>query len=189
MRGLLSFFNSSFPDLSTVRKGIMVFSCSDKMGGRIMNRLMAWLPSVQWTVVKRDGPPVQGGVHRTIYTVHHQTVWQRIRFVRALRREAVDLVVVAWTNEPSYRLLQWLGLLSNAKSVLVFNEHTDAFFFVRANVGVIIRHWLWRREFHILESSKTLVRALIRILLFPIGFLYLLIRTSYLVMRKNSSRL
>jgi hypothetical protein len=33
------------------------------------------------------------------------------------------------------------------------------------------------------------VRALIRILLFPIGFLYLLIRTSYLVMRKNSSRL
>lgn len=187
MRGLLSVFRGSFPDLSTIRKGIVVLSCSTAVGTRIVTRLTAWLPLVQWTVVQRGEHPFPVKVHKTLNTQQAETFVQQLHLLRALRRESTDLVVVAWTNEPSFRRLQWLGLMAGGKSILVFNEHAEAFFLVRANFGVIVRHWAWRKGIQGLDFSKAMIRSLLRVMLFPVGLLYLLFRTAYWTFRKKQT--
>lgn len=188
MKKPFSFFFARHPDIETLHHGLIVLSCFDSIGDRIAKAACEILPAVSWTVVKREEPAPHGFETETRYTFTVSTVLQQWRFLSEIRELNADVTVVAWTNEPSYRLLQWLAWLSGSRYLLVFNENIDAFFLVSKNAALVWSHLRWRFSHrmlvHILRNGAEMVSW---ILLFPVGLFYLTIRTSYLVLKRMVS--
>lgn len=189
MRGLFSIARLSFPDIKQFRKGIIVVSCSDDYAERILTYVAGWMPHIEWALVKRQEPAIASFDGETVFTGQAATVIQQLTLLRSLRSRKADIVVLAWTNELSFGLLKLAGLLSNARSFLVFNENVDAFFLVLKNHRIIRHHLRWRFAGKILSKGRRVaLEALSWIFLFPLGAVSTIAGTLYLVIRKRLRR-
>jgi hypothetical protein len=189
MRGIPSIFFNRQPDLSTFRRGIIVLSCSERYDERIASRACAWMPDVDWTVVKRLEPsfPWFGGT--TLFSCYSLTMKSQLSFLRDARRNRYDVAVVAWTNEKSYRRLQWLCLFLGFKYLVVYNENVDAYVACRDTLPTLAGHLRWRfGQKRTLGGRSAVAEVASWLFLFPPAILYILARTSLLVLRKHLRR-
>ncbi|GEM_PF-7069895 len=185
MKGIVSHLFGSYPDLNSLKRGVLIVSCSDALGRRVMQRLTEWIPHTQWQIVKREEPTIEGYEASTHYTLHSRTLGEQWSFIRRLREHRYDLAVVVWGNEEGYRTLKWLPLFLGVRAVLVFNENIDAFYCIGRNYRVLWQHWRWRRTSRTSRSvSGRLAERLLQMICAPLGLLYVVVRTAYLETRR-----
>ena len=111
--------------------------------------------------------------------------WRSLRRIRKMR---FDAAVVAFTEEASYRKLKWLPFLAGIRHKLVFNRHGDCFFFTP---GAFLGYWSRRYADDVRGLGLSLPQLfwmlslpLVRAVLFPLRFLYLLIGVTWLKLRR-----
>lgn len=187
MRGLLSMLLSSHPDVARLRRGLIVFACSDRYSHKIVEAVRRWMPRVTWTILQRDETVLPKFKGRVILSRGVESLSGKSALLRRIRREQFDIVVTSWTNEPSYTMLKVLSLLANGRFVLACNENNDAMFLIRDQWRAIRSH-LWWRLTH--RSGGSMWRSFLNLLswifLFPLGAVYLVLRTLLVVLRKRA---
>jgi hypothetical protein len=186
MRGIFSILFSKNPDLSKFHKGLIILSCSDKYAERIARRVHEWQPSINWSIVKRYEPSFDWFKCETIFSCYANTLTKEIKLIKTIRNKKFDIVIITGTNEPSFAPLKMMGILTGYKSLLIFNENIDAFFVNRDNWRTLIGHARWRlRDKNVLSGHNLLLTMLSWLFLFPIGIVYIILKTVFLVIRKQ----
>lgn len=186
MRGIFSIFFSRTPDTNTFKSGLIVLSCSELYDERITRRCCEWLPHVEWTIVRRFEPTFPWFKGETIFSSYADTLPKQFAFVKKLRAKRCDITIIAGTNERSYQPLKFMALLSGYRSLVVFNENIDAYTACRDNLNIIFNHLRWRiSQKKILRGKNILLAVFSRVFLFPLAILYILLRTCFLVIRKQ----
>ena len=188
MRGLFSILFSPTPDIGTFRSGILLLSCSEHFAERIAEKVCAWMPDVQWTIVKRFEPPFSWFKGETIVSSYAGTLSRQWKLFRRVRAPLYDVAVIACTNEKSYNPLKTLGVCSGAGSLVIFNENLDAYIACRDTRATLINHLRWRlRQRKYPGGRRIVLNALSWVFLFPPAFLYLSSRTMIRLVRKRLS--
>ena len=90
----------------------------------------------------------------------------------ALRRRRFDLCVALFAGRPTFRKLKLAVWLLNAERIVFYNEHGGS-------IVVDRRHW---RQV-LAHAGRRMRRLRSFSLFFPVGFLYLVIRTTWLTAR------
>ena len=186
MRGLVSVILSHIPNTDEYRTGLIILSCTEKYDERIARRAQEWLPHIQWSIVKRFEPGFEWFEGDTIFSSYAPTLAGQARLIRRIRQERFDLTILSCTNEPSFNPLKIMGILSDYRSLVVFNENIDAYFACRDTRSIILKHFRWRlaQKKH-LGSRNLALTFLSWIFLFPPAFLYILLRTLFLITAKQ----
>lgn len=186
MRGIPALVLGSFPAITSLHRGVVIISCPDDLGQRVVLRLREWTPGTSWVAVKREEPPVAGLEDATRFTTEMRTLSEQWRFVRELRTHQFDVAVTVWAGGDGYGLLKFLPVLLGARSILVFNEHVDAFYLLARNWRTIRNHWRSRSGGKPRTGAfRTIGRAIRSIFLAPIGLSFVVMKISYLIARKN----
>lgn len=186
MRGISSILFSRTPDTGTYTTGLIVLSCSDIYDERIARRCCEWLPHVQWTIIRRFEPGFSWFQGETIFSSYADTTPKMLALVRQLRGKKFDIAVLAGTNELSYMPLKLMAIFSGFKSLAIFNENIDAYFACKDNHRIMVNHLRWRlSQKKILRGNNLLLAILSRVFLFPLAIIYILLRTGFLVIRKQ----
>jgi len=187
MRGIPAIVLGSFPAIAGLHRGVVIVSCPDDRGEQVIQRLKEWTPGTSWQVVKREEPSPKGLESTTRFTTDLRTAVQQWGLIRDLRSGRFDVAVGVWDGTAGYDLLKCLPFLLDARSVLIFNENIDAFYLFARNWKPLRDHWRSRRSGRprreILQYLGGLISALV---LAPLGMMYVLIKVSYLVIRKHN---
>jgi hypothetical protein len=122
-----------------------------------------------------------------IHTRTHNS-WNHLR---SLRRENFDAVVLFLTGDPGYWKVKCFAFLLGARHKVIFNENNDCFYFKwKAWFGLLVHRMASRSKVsaHARWSSQAAVffLVLIKILLFPFRFAWLLI--VWLQLRRSAVR-
>ncbi|MBI4456888.1 MAG: hypothetical protein HY644_13460 [Acidobacteria bacterium] len=111
--------------------------------------------------------------------------------LREIRKKHFDAAVVAFTEEAIYGKLKWLPFLAAVPHKLVFNRHLDCFFFTPVR---FLRYWMQRyadevRDFRVAlpQLLWPLALPLVRAFLFPFRFFYLVIKITWMKVRRAYS--
>ncbi|MFH0992617.1 MAG: hypothetical protein V1799_21685 [bacterium] len=185
MRGLITIIRNAPPDLAAYQHGLIILSCTNAHKELILSRLKNWMPHLSWSILQREEYYPEGEYTEILTSLTSETVAQRLVFLRNLRKKDFDVCVMTWTGEPSYGLLKLLALLSNAHCFIVINENGDGFIFNRSSWSIVHQHWNWRRQGgHTHGIGRELLEILSWIFLFPLGFVYLVFRTTALTVAK-----
>ena len=186
MRGSLSMLFSSHPEVARLRRGLIVLACSDRYSHRIVQAVTEWMPHVTWTILQREEtvfPKVKGQVFLSRGAEGISGKWE---LLRRMRGERFDIVVTTWTNEPTYAGLKLFSVLADARFVLAYNENIDAVFLVPRHARTFVSHLWWRlthrpggRVLH------PLLNSLSWLFLFPLGVVYLVTKTLFVVLRER----
>lgn len=182
MRGLVSIVLAPPPDESRFRTGLMILSCSERYAVAIRRFAEEHYPFIAWTILYRYDSTGAFRNSRMMFSSDAITVRKKLDLLLAIRRSRYDVVYTAWTNEQSFGPLKVLGLLSNFRYHRIFNENIDAFYLHRSNFSNLRRHLLWRLASHS-EIRYVAANVFSWIVLFPLGFVYLLLRVSFLLLR------
>lgn len=185
MRGVPALLLGSFPAVDTLHRGVVIISGPDDRGERVLMRLREWTPGTSWQVVKRGEPSPKGLEGTTRFTTDVRTAVQQWGLIRELRSGRFDVAVGVWDGTAGYGMLRCLPFLLNARSVLIFNENIDAFYLLARNWKHLRDHWRSRRSGRPrAEVLQYLGRMISSLVLAPLGMMYVLIKVSYLVIRK-----
>lgn len=95
-----------------------------------------------------------------------------VRSLAALRKRRFDLCIVVWPGRPTFLMSKIAAFWLNTRRILVYNENGDSFSIDRSNWTRVLAHARFR--FRKFPSTS---------LFYPIGFTYLLGRTSWLYVR------
>jgi hypothetical protein len=136
----------------------------------------------------------------------HQETDGALGHLSRLRKARYDVVVAFFTRDPSYWKAKWFAFLAGGRHRLIFNEHLGCFFYTRKAFYSFLktryREWKLRCKQKIGNSLGTsqgyvsrsqsmgmrLIRPLhlaVKILLFPIRFLYLLLWSRAMERRRR----
>ena len=187
MRGLASILFNRQPEAGALRTGLLMLTCSERYADAIAARICQSLPQVRWTILKRNEPGVGWFSGPTMFSVSAGSFAGQLSMFWRVRRQRFDIVVLVCTNEPTFSLLKWMGVLSAFKYLYIIDENLKESFVVRGNYGVTIYYlrralaggWCsWRRHLLLYISW----------ILSPLGFLYVLSRTGFLAARKVWSK-
>lgn len=98
-----------------------------------------------------------------------------LRTSRKIRGRKYDAVVLILTGQPIFRRAKAWALLTNYRMLVIYNENLDCFYCGSDNPMNLVRHLKWRfRE----KGLSSVAASVLSILLYPLGFLYLLCFTS-----------
>ena len=172
MRGWLSFLTTE-PAAASHRTGLFVASGELDIVRRAHPALVRRWPAVKFTYLAPEGYAGEFGDESEVLWLE-QLKLHPLRSLVTLRRRKFDLCVVLSTGRPTFRKLKLSTLLLNARRTVVYNENGDSIVLDRA-------HWsqLW---VHVAYRVKRL-RPLS--FFYPIGFIYLSVRTFWLVARSR----
>lgn len=104
-------------------KAAMMLTTDGSQALALAKKLLAELPNARWTAFVRDDdrelllPVLEGCDVR-----RDKPQGSKLRYMRALRREAFDLVVVAWHGGERFSPLRVAALLSGAKDVVAVDD-------------------------------------------------------------------
>jgi hypothetical protein len=145
-----------YVDEQTSRENILVLQTAEPryvLGA--MERLREYRPfkNPHFTIFCRNWPEIadsfRGNPLLDQVLTHSETrgSWKYLRF---LRRQRFDGIVIFLTGDPSYRKMKLFAFLLGTRRVLVFNESNDCFFFN-------LRQWfaLLSRRMHEWEPQKS----------------------------------
>lgn len=106
--------------------------------------------------------------------------WAHLRRLRGARYDAVILFL---TGDPSYWKMKYFAFLCGARRLLIFNENLDCFFFTpRAFLRFLLNRW--RRAGAHASPPLSVLAKILRPLIFPFRFAYLLLYFLVLQMRR-----
>lgn len=111
----------------------------------------------------------------------------KLGFIRRMRRNAYDTVVICVTGEPDFWKLKLMGFCLRAKQVLCYNEHGGGFVCNRWHRAAVLKHLRYRlsrsspgrRSFRITVLSRFL-----RVSLGGVAFLVWMLRATIWEMRR-----
>jgi hypothetical protein len=137
----------------------------------------------RYTLFCRDFPEVLDHFkrHPMVYEVHSHTRTQNSwSHLRNLRREHFDAVVLFLTGDPGYWKIKCFAFLLGARHKLIFNENNDCFFFHwKACAKLLARRMSSRSQVPAhagrAHQAAGFFLILIKLLLFPFRFVWLLI--------------
>jgi hypothetical protein len=153
------------------RNGLFVASAELDVVLQVRPALIRRWPHVQFAILAPHG-------YASEFTGESEVLWledlkaKPLRSLLALRRRRFDLCVVLFAGRPTFRKLKLAVWLLNAERVIFYNEHGGS-------VVVDRKHW-----------KQVLAHAAYRVgrfrffsLFFPAGFVYLGVRTMWLIAR------
>lgn len=102
------------------------------------------------------------------------------KHLRSLRKERFKTVVVFFTGDPSYWKIKCFAFLLGARHKLIFNEHNDCFFFNLGDWLALLAHRMEERSRLGVQrrwtfQARTILFLLIKVLLIPFRFIWLLL--------------
>lgn len=98
----------------------------------------------------------------------------KLRLLLSLRKQ-YDLLVVLTSNEPVMRRWRLAGLLLlRPEKAFAFNENGDGYWLDWPSRGLIWRHILWRINRARLSPVRLVAGSVLRVVLAPLVYLYLL---------------
>ena len=172
MRGWLSFLTTERAAASH-RTGLFVASAELDIVRRAHPALVRRWPTVKFTYLAPEGYASEFGDESEVLWLE-QLKLHPLQSLATLRRRKFDLCVVLSSGRPTFRKLKLSTLWLNARRTVVYNENGDSIFVDRA-------HWSQLCA-HVAHRVKRL-RPLS--FFYPIGFIYLSVRTFWLVARSR----
>lgn len=170
MRGALSLFTSeSIP--GEYRAGLFIASAELDVVSKAYPALLKRWPAVRFTILAPRGYAGEFSSGMDILWLEDLKA-KPFRSLLALRRTQFDLCVVLFAGRPSFRKVKLSSFLLNARRIVFYNENGGSIVLDRRHWGQLLAH-LCRRSARFRPSA----------FFFPIGFLYLLMRTVWLTMR------
>lgn len=176
MRGIASIFINPNPDETKFQKGLMILSCSEFHALRIHDLGRQQLPNVEWTLLYRYDPTGVFKNERVIISSDAMSLLKKIQMLKQIRAQRFDVVYIARTQEPTFTLLKVLGLFSNFNYLKLCDETADGFYLLSKNFHKLLPRFRWRWQY-----PKKFIRRIVNLLswlvLFPFGFIYVVLRT------------
>jgi hypothetical protein len=171
MRGWLSLLTIEpiSPDHHT---GLFVASAELDVIRKVRPALVQRWPAVEFACLAPQGfAPEFSGETDVLWL--EQLKLHPFQSLFALRRRKVDLCVVLFTARPTFRKLKLSAFWLNARRTVLYNENGDSIVIDRAH---------WKQGLALLGGR---IRRPGRSLFYPVGFLYLGIRTLWLITRSK----
>jgi hypothetical protein len=171
-RGWLSFLTIE-PEVSTHRTGLFVASAELDVIQKVRPALVRRWPTVEFTFLAPEGYADEFGNESEVLWLE-QLKLHPLKSLVTLRRRKFDLCVVMTAGRRTFRKLKVSTLWLNARRTVVYNENGDSIVMDRAHwkqmcayVAYRVRRWRPVSFFY------------------PIGFIYLSVRTFWLVVRSR----
>jgi hypothetical protein len=170
MRGSFSLFTSeTIP--AKYRSGLFIVSAELDVVCKVYPALLKRWPEVRFTTLAPRGYANEFSCEKEILWLEDLKV-RPLRSLLALRRRRFDLCVVLFAGRPTFRKLKLSSFLLNAGRIVFYNENGGSIVIDRQHWGQLLAH-LAHRTARLHPSA----------FFFPCGFLYLLMRTLWLIMR------
>jgi hypothetical protein len=172
MRGWLSLFTTE-PYASDHRTGLFVASAELDVIQRVHPVLVQRWPTVEFTYLAPEG-------YADEFCSESEVLWSEhlrlhpVRSLLALRRRKFDLCVVLFAGRPTFRKLKLSALWLGARRTVLYNENGDSVVMDRTHWKQVLAH-----VGHRIRRSPRFA------LFYPVGFIYLGIRTLWLSMRSR----
>lgn len=176
MRGLLSFFTEE-SNWERYRTGLFVATAQPQLAERVLKDMQNRWPQVSFAlVVPRSYTPIVSSGAEIIYLEDIKA--RPLSWTLKLRERKFDIGVVIFGGLPIFRKPKlWFFSLKVRRSV-IYNENGDSFLLDRTHWGTFWQHCAWR-----LQTRSLVQRAVKQPFFVPFGLLYLIGRTSWLVVR------
>jgi len=152
---------------------------------RAMDRLkiMPLFRDPRYTLFCRQRPEAMRlfGTHPMFHRIiEHSETKGALRHLLDLRRKRFDSAVVFFTGDPSYWKIKYFLFLLGARHKVIFNENNDCFYFSWRTWFSHVSHRLAQSlgpsvEPHWVSRARVLAIAGIKLVLFPLRFIYLLL--------------
>ena len=186
-RGLASIFFNVRPDESTFSRGLLILSCSEAHALDILRFAKTRHATTHWTILYRYDATGAFRDDNIIFSSDADSVGKKLQLLRQIRVSEYDIIYVAWTNEPSFSFLKIFALFSGFGYLKIIDEHLNAFYLLRADVGSWRGHMSgrWRNR---KGRRSILLNVLSWIVLFPLGIMFVVARTVYFSFRLLSGR-
>lgn len=168
------------------RERVLILQSADP--GYLLRSLDLWkdqsiFREPQYTLFCRDLPEVLGQFrdHPMLSRiVRHSELKGAFRHWRELRRERFDAVVAFFTRDPSYWKIKCLVFLLGARHKVIFNENGDCFFLSWSTWVSHLSYRLAQQRAQGVETqsaahARALAVPVIKLMLFPLRFLWLLL--------------
>jgi hypothetical protein len=172
MRGWLSFLTTE-PVAASHRAGLFVASAELDIVRRAHAALVRRWPAVKFTYLAPEAYAGEFGDESEVLWLE-QLKRHPLRSLVTLRRRKFDLCVVLSAGRPTFRKLKLSTLWLNARRTVVYNENGDSIVMDRAHWSQLCAHVAHRVR-----------RARPVSFFYPIGFIYLSVRTFWLVARSR----
>jgi hypothetical protein len=183
MRGIGSMLFRPMPVTPDFKTGLIVLSCSEDYAVLIVEYLKKKYPRTTWTLLYRYDPSGVFAGERVIYSSDAFSVGKKIAMLTDIRRRAFDVVYIAATDEISFGMLKVFGFLSHFEYFGMITENLENILIHAGNRGRVWKHFAMRWRVH--KVFRTVLTGILSwLLLFPLGLLYIIGRTCYLVLVK-----
>ncbi len=170
MRGWLSLLTCEGSPES-YRTGLFIASAEPDVIVKAWPAAVArWWP-VRFTILACQGY-AQQFENKTEILWQEQLKRRPARSLLTLRKRKFDVCVVLLAGRPTFRKLKFAALLMNARRTVFYNENGDSIILDRRHWRQLVQHVAYRTG-----------RSCPSSLFFPAGFVYLLVRTMWLVSR------
>jgi hypothetical protein len=176
MRGLLSLFTKA-GDLGSYRTGIFIASAEPDVLARALPALKKRFPQVSFSVLLSRAYAEQSHWIGEAF-VGQEVLWieqlkiNPTRWFMRLRKRRFDLCVILWSGRPTFRTTKVAAFLLRTRRVVVYDEKGHSFVLDR-------KRW----KYILVRASSRLRKGPSEVLFVPVGFVYLLLRTLWLVAR------
>ena len=174
MRGWLSFLTIE-REACGHRTGLFVASAELDVIQRVRPALSQRWPTVEFTYLAPEGFAGEFHNDREVLWLE-QLKLHPLRSLFALRRRKFDLCIVLSAGRPTFRKLKFSTLWLNARRTVVYDENGGSIVMDRAHWKQMCAHVAQR-----VGRSRSLS------FFYPIGFIYLSLRTSWLIARSRFS--
>lgn len=171
------FFRRRIPDAADV---LLIESGSPAVARRAIERIRSIFPSARYHLCTCHPLPSQTPFTTVYQANEYPTGWQKLKLVLSFCRRGWSVLVILCTGEPILWRWKMLALFLMPAKVLVVNEHSDFFWLdwgnrrtLRALAGI---RWGVNLE----DIFFTMLRALV----FPLTFLFLLASVVFLYLRR-----
>jgi hypothetical protein len=171
MRGLLNLLTNDVgsKDHST---GVFVTTAEPTVISVIVSQLSEQFPNINFTYLMPQAyPDSLRSCGKTLYFEDLKKAG--IRSFINLRRSRFDVCIVVLAGNPSFRKWKLVAFFTNVRRIFIYSDDHTFYALDRAHWRTFYRH-LASRHRRWLNSS---------LLFFPIGFLYLLARTGWILYR------
>jgi hypothetical protein len=175
MRGWLSLFTTE-PHESDHRTGLFVASAELDVIQRVHPVLVQRWPTVEFTYLAPEHYADEFCSESEVLCSEHLRL-HPVRSLLALRRRKFDLCVVLFAGRPTFRKLKLSALWLSARRTVLYNDNGDSVVMDRAH---------WKQVLVQVAYIMMLSRRLS--LFYPVGFIYLGIRTLWLSTRSKFAR-
>jgi hypothetical protein len=176
MRGWLSIFTKA-GNLGQYRSCVFVASAEPDVIAKILPAVQEHFPQLSFTYLTSRAyaerfSSMEDAVRNGEVLWIESLKANPFRSLAALRKRRFDLCIVVWPGRPTFLMSKIAAFWLNTRRILVYNENGDSFSIDRSNWTCALAHARFRlRKFPSMSFF------------YPIGFTYLLGRTSWLYVR------